>query len=551
MNRREMKVIRLTLIELTLIGSLLPHVARAQSATTPPPSTPGSPAAPATAPAVTGNPASPVPALQDPTAAPLEPVNVDPRHALTVEEAVRQALEKNPTLTASEQSLRGAREQVKAEQGRYPYSVVADGAFTRSESPQLRADDSVAASTMRTVDMSLALQKPFASGGLAEVRAAEQYFDRDILAVTVSPFLPAPSGHATSVRASLTQPFLRGYGARVGEAELRAAQTSQRGAENTLERTRSALVRDVLTAYYEMWYAARALRIDEASLALARQQERQTAERVELGDLALSENLTFQTRSAELEESLVASRLTLRQRSITLAQLIGSVDDTGALNTSGQWVPTSEPSVPAVAPSLDIIERAIADDSVELAEFEAQLRTAEVRAEVAGDAARPRVDATAYVQSNGVSTTLPNAWARVAGLDWWTAYVGVNVELPTDMSRQHALFAQANANVASLRAQLSATRQRIAADAITALETAKAARDRLASAERTLAIAERAHAAAVGRFELGQTAAISLQQAEEDLRRARLRVTRARVDIAQQQAQLDHLSGSLTQRYAP
>lgn len=464
---------------------------------------------------------------------------------VSAEQAIARALANNPSLSASQQTLRGARELVRAETGRYPYAVLADAGFTRSQSPQLRADDSVAASTTRTVDVSVAVKKPFAFGGTAEVRATEQHFDRDaILSVTVSPFTPANTGHAATLKATVSQPFLRGFGNRVGEAELRAAETSYVGSEKTVDRTRSALVRDVLTAYYELWYASEALEIDRASLTLAEKQEQQTAERVELGELALSENLTFQTRSAELGESVIASTLTRRQRSITLGTLMGSADE-----RAGEWVPAEPPPVSDTETDLSTIERSIADDSVELAELEAQLRTAQVRAEVAGDAVRPRLDGNAYVQTNGLSTDLTNAWARAASLDWWTAYVGLTVELPTDMSRQHALAAQANANVASIQAQLTAKRNQVAADALTALSTSRAARQRLTSAERTLSIAERAHAAAVGRFELGQAAAISVQQAEDDLRRARLRVARARVDIAQQQVQLDHLSGALEQRY--
>jgi outer membrane protein TolC len=263
-----------------------------------------------------------------------------------------------------------------------------------------------------------------------------------------------------------------------------------------------------------------------------------------LGELALSENLTFQTRSAELEESVVASLLTRRQRSITLALLMGDSDARAA-----EWVPADAPSVPEDEVSLAVVEQAIANESIELSELELQLRTAQVRAEVAGDAVRPRVDGSAYIQTNGLSTELSNAWARAGTLDWWSAYVGVSVELPTDMSRQYALAAQANANVASLQAQLAARRNQVASDALNALSTARAARERLTTAERTLAIAERSQAAAAGRFELGQAAAISVQQAEDDLRRARLRVARARVDIALQRVQLDHLSGALERRY--
>jgi outer membrane protein TolC len=67
-------------------------------------------------------------------------------------------------------------------------------------------------------------------------------------------------------------------------------------AARALERLRSALARDVLTAYYELWYATRALEIDRASLALVQQQDREAAARVEAGALSPVEVLTFQTR---------------------------------------------------------------------------------------------------------------------------------------------------------------------------------------------------------------------------------------------------------------
>jgi outer membrane protein len=479
---------------------------------------------------------------------PTEPADVtdagDAANTLTLSDAVRQALKSNPTVDAVQFDKGAAQQQVNAEAGRYPYAILGDAGFTRTESPQLRSDNSVASSTTRSVDASLALSKPFSFGGVAEVRATEQYFTRDILAVTVSPFLPASSGHSATLRASVNQPFLRGFGTHVGESELRAARSTLQGATKTVTRTKSALVRDVLVAYYELWYASQVLNIDRASLVLAQEQERQTNERVQLGQLAMAETLTFQTRSAELEESVVASELLLAQRSIALGQLMGA---TGQGTT--RLTPTSEPDVTLETPALGAIEHAIAADSIELAELEARVKTAELRSAVAGDASRPRLDGNAYLQSTGLSRDIPNAWARSAGFEWWSAHVGVTVELPTDTSRQQALSAQANYNVLSARAEFEAARQRVLAEALTAMESARAARERLRSAERTSAIAERSHEAARVRFELGQTVAITVQQAEDDLRRARLRVVRARVDIAQQQANLEHLTGALERRF--
>lgn len=463
---------------------------------------------------------------------------------LSAEQAVARALGFSPSLRVAGYEQRAASEAVRAEEGRYPYSLIGDVGFTRSESPQLRADDSVAASTSRSLDATVGLQKSFPFGGVAEVTATEQYFDSDVRDVMVSPFLPASSGHAAALRAAVSQPLMRGFGTTVGEAELRAARINENAAGKALLREQSALARDVLVAYYELWYAARALEIDQASLALAREQERQANERVEVGSLALAETLAFQTRSAELQESVIASLLGLRQRSITLAQLMGQLTIEPV-----RFVPSSEPDIERNVPPVSTLEAAVAADSIELAELEAQVQQAEVRARVAGDAARPRLDGNAYVQSNGISERLPNAWQRAVGLDWWSAHVGVSFELPLTGSREQALAAEAQLGVLSARAQLKAARDRILAEAKAAWETARAARERLMSAEQTLAIAERSFEAAAARFELGQTAAVSLQQAEEDLRRSRLRAARARVDIVQEQVQLEHLTGRLLQRY--
>lgn len=465
-------------------------------------------------------------------------------NALSLARAIKQALESNPSLTAAQYEQQAAAQQVRAETGRYPYAVLGDAGFTRTESPQLRADNSVAASTTHSLNGSVALSKPFAFGGVAEVRATEEYFTRDILAVTVTPFSPAGTGHAATLRASVSQPFLRGFGTDIGEAELRAAQSNLNGADKSVARSRSALIRDVSIAYYELWYSAKALEIDRASLALALEQERQTTERVQLGQLAQAETLTFQTRSAELQESVIASELALAQRSISLSQLMGISGPSAA-----RFVPSSEPDAQSIEIGLGAVERAIAANSIELAELEAQVKTAQVRAEVAGDASRPRLDGNAFLQTTGVSDNIPNAWQRAAGFNWWSAQVNLSLELPTDTTRQRALTAQANYNVLSAQAQLESARQRIAAEALTAIETSRAARQRLESAERTLAIAERSYEAANLRFKLGQTVAITVQQAEDDLRRARLRVVRARVDIAQQQANLEHLTGALERRY--
>jgi outer membrane protein TolC len=129
-------------------------------------------------------------------------------------------------------------------------------------------------------------------------------------------------------------------------------------------------------------------------------------------------------------------------------------------------------------------------------------RRAKTRAEVAGESSRPRLDLEGFLETQGVSEQ-----------------------------------------------NLKAARDRIGSEATLALATVDAGRRRLALAERTQKVAEESYEAERARFELGEVIPIAVQEAEDVLRRARLRVARARVDLAQAHTDLLHLSGKLGPRY--
>lgn len=456
-------------------------------------------------------------------------------------QAVQEALDKSPTLSSAELDVRSARQQVLAQQGRYPYFLGADAGVTRSSSAQLRADDTVTSSASRTIDAGVGLRRLFPFGTQAEVRADGQYFNLDSQPNFggATPF--ASSGYGATVRATVIQPLLRGYGRRVGEADLRAARVAHRLAERSLERTQSALVGDVLSAYFELWYTSRVIDIESAALDLAREQLEQARQRLIMGAISQVDLLAFQTRAAELQEAVVSAELGRQQRSVTLSQLMG-----GAV--ASDLVAASQPSLPAGKIDQRSLAAAMADDSIELADLKQQVELARTRARVAGESWRPRLDLEVWGQSGGISTEFPRAWARAAQGSYWSAHGGIVLDVPLDDSAKHAEQMQAELAVQSAEQQLRAARTRIDADAASAIASQRAAAARLESAKRTSAIAEQTYLAERERYQLGQTIAIQVQQAEDALRRARLREARAQVDAAQAALVLLHLTGALLER---
>ena len=144
---------------------------------------------------------------------------------------------------------------------------------------------------------------------------------------------------------------------------------------------------------------------------------------------------------------------------------------------------------------------------------------------------------------------MPTAARRAGELGYLTAHVGVVYELPLDDSRRNAEKRAALLAVRAAEHNLKSVRDRITAEAALSVTNERAASRRVALAQKTEAVAEKAHAAEKARFELGQSLPIAVQQAEDELRRARLRVARAQVDLVQEQTVVLHLAGKLLSHY--
>lgn len=532
MNEAAVITVRKALPALLALGvfSIAPAVsAQTAAPVAPPPAAAAGAAAPAA-----GSAAAPASAL-------VVPARDPSRRGLTLEQAVALARRNSPTQSAVELTRERARAAVRAEEGRYPFLLGGDAGYTRATVPRLGPEDSVRSTTSQSLTLGAAIRRNFPIGTSAEIRVEAESFD-DLS--DNDPLLSTGSGYGMSARASLAQPLLRGAGSRVGEAELRAARVSRDSADRTVRRVSSELVRDVMLLYWELWFAEAAIEIERGALALAREQEREALVKVEQGALALADSFAFSTRVAELEESLVSAENQRAQRALSLSVALGATDDGASRLSAASALPE-----PGPLSNRRAIETALASGSVELAELEHDVRLAAVRAEVAGEASRPRLDVEGYLETQGVGERLSSAAERAAGGNYWIAHVGLVGELPLDRTRYDAERTGALLAVRIAEQNLKAARVRLASEAAVAVENESASLRRLALAQRTLAVAEKSYAAESARFELGQSIPIQVRQAEDELRRARLRVTRARVDVIQEQVTLAHLQGELIERF--
>jgi len=340
---------------------------------------------------------------------------------------------------------------------------------------------------------------------------------------------------------------MRGSGTELGEQQLRVARINRTASELSRDRVASEIARDVLVAYWELWYAEAAVDIETNALALAKRQRDEAKQRIDTGALAPVEILSFETRVASLEEGVVSAQTDQRRRGLNLARTMGA---TGGFSTNYLAEIGQEPVVSPMPLRQAAVEDALAN-SPEIRELNAQLRLAQEQIKVSGDSYRPRLDLDAYLQfaGQGYQEVHP-AFEQLVTARATSAHVGITYEMPLDDARRNAERTRDLLAVRVSEQRLLAARQRIQTEVETMLEQERASRVRLQMAETTAGIAEKQVAAVTERYELGAAISVEVQQAEDELRKARMRAVRARIDLVTAEVQRSHATGALLTRLA-
>jgi outer membrane protein len=473
---------------------------------------------------------------------------------LSAAEAVSRAARNNPSLRAALLDARSARYATLAEKGardpRFVASVQAEHAETITR-PGLNGVATGADAVSRAVQSSLS-----ADAALSYTTDVGTELELGTRTGTTwnstswSGTSPLPGNlnigpqYTAQAYVGVRQPLLRGAGSDVQLAPIRQAEAGARAAESRQEDSASQTTLDVLAAYWELWYAERALAVQEQALAAAQRLVNDATLRAEkLGTGSAVDVLQFKTQAASIADSLSQARAERTGRAIELGRVLGmSPLSSAALVAEG--VP---PDFGAVPP-LDTLTREVSAGSPALAALRADLERARLRVVTARDANRSRVDVFANA-SVGTLWDTGSDFSLSGGRPTFGVLGGVEVELP--------LGGRAAADTASARADLEAAEARYQAE----LNGAEARVSSLsvnvqAAAEQVDLTTETASAAAQlaeaerQRLNLGTTTSRDVVSAEQTSREAELRRLRAVVNQASARLELEHTAGTLLDRFA-
>ncbi len=475
-------------------------------------------------------------------------------------DVVSVALRHYPGLRVSLTQLESARAGVTGEEGRYGPVLVLDGSYTRNVNQQpykartgpaydpvtmmvtnVAQPAGVSTTTSQRAEAGSEIRKHLLLGTDLSLRLSGGWTETENNRnLTFS----AGSVYYVSSKLALKQPLLRGSGRDVAETQLRSLRAQRSEAEYARDRVASELLRDVLGAYWELWYAERAIAIEESSKQVAEQQRDLARARTETGSLARADVLSFETEVSQRAEAVLLAQGERQSREHELKRLLG------LLGGGTIALPDMEPE-PTITPGREAAEQDLIAESRSLRELNAQLERTRIEAKTAADPLRHRLDVDGNVQVMGVGNdTIGNPVGRYATNGAVSAFVSLTYEAPLDGRQYKAAAAQARLSVRAAEEQLAQARDRELTALHVALTRHETQSQRIVVAAETVRIAQQQLEAQQARFATGSATPLDVIQAEDEVRTARLRVARAQADLRATMLSIEHSTGRLLARYA-
>jgi outer membrane protein TolC len=349
-----------------------------------------------------------------------------------------------------------------------------------------------------------------------------------------------------TARLTLKQPLLRNLGSDVALAPERKADLA--AVETTIKSQLAAeeMIRDLVSAYWELSYAAYEVDVRAQSLELAKKQDQLTRQEMRAGTASQNSLDAVTYEVALRDEALLTAKLAFEKKSLDLRRKAGL-----EIGRRDVVVRPSEPlELDAVDWNIDDVLAKSHKINGQIATLVLEQRAADVDVKVARNAMLPQVDLSLSGAVMGTGDTSSGAFSAVGGDVGYGYQVVAGLTMSFELSG--AAKAAHTAAVAK-RHRLDIDRldleRQIDAEVVSSVKVLMSGRTRVALSDKAEAIAEENLKAERANFLAQRSTNFQVMQRQTQVIDARLRRGRAVADYRVAVAQLQYLSGTLLDAY--
>jgi outer membrane protein TolC len=450
--------------------------------------------------------------------------------SLDLQEAYRLALTRNLNLQVRRFDVASSQASILESVGIFDPSFQLSVSGDDSETPTATTLEGAEVQTQRNTSFNLSLGQTLPTGttwstsGTMSRRETNSEF-----------FFLNPSWNGT-LRASITQPLLRGFGTVVNRANLEVAKSSRQQTLHGFESDVVGTLQQVENAYWDLIAAREQITVTQQSMELAQRLLDETRERVRVGTSAPIDTVQSEATVAQRRQDLIISRNRAAEAADALKQVLG-------FDRPEEWrmeiETTEDVEAEAIEPDLaESITTALANRP-EIQQQKALMATLEINEKVARNNLLPQLDLQASYRYAGTGGTLTaedpvtgevfeekggagDAWQQIIDRQFPGWSMQLNLSMPLGNNQAKGRLAQRTYALEQAEVQLKALEQQIIQEVRQAVRGLRDSAATIEAAQATRRLQERNLEAEQTKFANGLSTNYQVLEIQEDLANAQL-----------------------------
>lgn len=339
----------------------------------------------------------------------------------------------------------------------------------------------------------------------------------------------------------ITQPLLRGFGLGASLVEVRAARANRSISDWQFQQAVIDTITQVVRVYNDLWFAQESYRSAKRSRDLALKLLEENEKRVKIGSMAPADVTVARTRVARLEETIIIAERGLLNTQNFMRQLLTDsvrpdVDMPLAIT------PPEVPVMPIIDKPGDL--RRAFELRPDFQQAKAVVSRTKARAAAGRSALLPQVDFVGSYGYNGIGNTFDDAVrdARRAETESWSA--GAVLTLPIPLREGRGRYYAAKYTHERAETDLLRIEQDIVVRVANAAGQIDSSSKRVEMTRYARKLAGESLAAEQKRLQVGQSSTFTVLQFQEVLSGAEISEYRAIADFNQALAEYDRQIGT-------
>jgi outer membrane protein TolC len=427
---------------------------------------------------------------------------------LSLDQAVKTALENNLGVQIQSYDYRILGETAKGSYGLLDWNSFAT--LSKSETEQATSDVTQS-SNSKTDILNLGVNHLFSTGGSIGLQFNNSRNSEDSAAYQL------PSFYQSSIGVQLTQPLLRDFGVDTTRSGINIARNNLGISREAFRSVMLEAVDQVEAAYYDLVFAQRDLEVQQQSLDLAKEQERITQIRIDVGADAPLDILEPQVSIAQREQDVLLAEAALRAAEDTIRRLLN--------------LPVEEWNRPiATNPNLEyqqisIDTNAAVEKAFELRPEIRQAKLQEANSKIQQNFARnqvlPTLDLDLRYRYAGLDEDYSDTIDQISGTDYPGWSVALQFGLPISNTQARADARRAQLELEQTATDEARTRQLIMVEVRQSIRNIETALKGIAATQAARDAAEKNLDAQRKRFDNGMSTNFDVLRVQNDLASAR------------------------------